>query len=73
METISKAALVAFAFGTVAIAGQADAQTVVRFPVKGGVPYTVTRENPKIATAPHHVRYVVSTIGGHTVARVANN
>lgn len=55
MKTTSKAALVAFTLGTVAVAGQAEAQTIVRFPPKGGVPYTVTHVEPKIALrAPIH-------------------
>jgi hypothetical protein len=86
MNSIPKVALFALALGAVGISERASAQTIVRFPVKGGVPitvsqtepksgahYTVAREEPGIATAPRHLRYAVRTIGGHTAARVANN
>ncbi|MBS0232517.1 MAG: hypothetical protein JSR99_03415 [Proteobacteria bacterium] len=49
----TKSALPAIALAALAFAGQAHADTIVRFPPKGGVPYTVQREEPRVVyTAP---------------------
>ena len=52
----TKSALTAIILAALAIAGQAHADTVVRFPPKGGIPYSVYREDPRIEqrTSVHH-------------------
>jgi hypothetical protein len=57
---------------TIAIAGQAHADTVVRFMPKTGIPYTVQREEPRIEhrnsvhhAVPHNDRQHYVSTGSH--------
>lgn len=77
----TKSALTAIALVTLGFAVQAHADTIVRFPPKGGVPYTVQLEEPRFAyRAPvHHKKpreahkthheSVVKTAAGYHVIR----
>ena len=60
MKTISKAAVAAVALVAGSLASQANAETIVRFMPKGGVPYTYTvqPEEQKVAARRVHYRRV---------------
>jgi len=60
MKTISKAAVAAITLVAGSLASQANAETIVRFMPKGGVPYTYTvqPEEQKVAARPLHYRHI---------------
>ena len=60
MKTISKAAVAAVALVAGSLASQANAETIVRFMPKGGVPYTYTvqPERQRVVSRPVHYRHV---------------
>lgn len=59
MKTISKAGFAAIALVAGSLASQANAETIVRFMPKGGVPYTYTvqPEQQKVAARQVHYRH----------------
>lgn len=66
MKTISNAAFAAVALIAGSLTSQANAETIVRFMPKGGVPYTYTVEpaQQKVAARQVHYRHAVK----HTAA-----
>lgn len=62
MKAISKAAVAAVVLVAGSLASQANAETIVRFMPKSGVPYTYTvqPEEPKVAARPVHLRQQVA-------------
>lgn len=60
MKTISKAAVAAIVLVAGSVASQANAETIVRFMPKGGVPYTYTVQpvEQRVAARPVHYRHV---------------
>jgi len=74
MKTISKAAFAAVALVAASLASQANAETIVRFMPKGGVPYTYTvqPEQRKVAVRQVHYRHAVKRTPDLTSASKAD-
>ena len=74
MKTISKAAVAAIALVAGSLASQANAETIVRFMPRSGVPYTYTvqPEQRKVAARPAHYRHIAKRAVDVTTASKAD-